>query len=77
MGSNQEHYSGAVQADRGVDDDLMSLLYDPQTSGGLLIAVNPGFAAVAAEALQAAGVRATRIGLVRPPVSGIAVIVGS
>jgi len=77
MGSNQEHYSGAVQADPGVDDDLMSLLYDPQTSGGLLIAVNPGFAAVAAEALQAAGVRATRIGLVRPPVSGIAVIVGS
>ena len=77
MGSNQEHYSGAVQADRGVDDDLMSLLYDPQTSGGLLIAVNPGFAAVAAEALQAVGVRATRIGQVRPPVSGIAVIVGS
>ena len=77
MGSNQEHYSKAVQADPGVDDDLMSLLYDPQTSGGLLIAVNPGFAAVAAEALQAAGVRATRIGLVRPPVSGIAVIVGS
>ena len=77
MGSNQEHYSGAVQADPGVDDDLMSLLYDPQTSGGLLIAVNPGFAAVAAEALQAAGVRATRIGQVRPPVSGIAVIVGS
>src|SRR5437764_2488264 len=77
MGSNQEHYSGAVQADSGVDDDLMSLLYDPQTSGGLLIAVNPGLAAVAAEALQAAGVRATRIGQVRPPVSGVAVMVGA
>jgi len=77
MGSNQEHYSGAVQADSGVDDDLMSLLYDPQTSGGLLIAVNPGLAAVAAEALQAAGVRATRIGQVRSPVSGVAVMVGA
>jgi selenide,water dikinase len=77
MGSNQEHYSGAVQADSGVDDDLVSLLYDPQTSGGLLIAVNPSFAAVAAAALQAAGVRATRIGQVRPAVSGVAVMVGS
>jgi selenide, water dikinase len=77
MGSNQEHYAAAVQADSGVDDDLVSLLYDPQTSGGLLIAVNPRFAAVAAAALQAAGVRASRIGEVRPPVSGVAVMVGS
>ena len=77
MGSNQEHYAGAVQADSAIDGDLVSLLYDPQTSGGLLIAVNPGFAAVAAAALQAAGVRATRIGQVRPPVSGVAVMVGS
>jgi selenide,water dikinase len=77
MGSNQEHYAAAVQADSGVDDDLVSLLYDPQTSGGLLIAVSPGSAAVAAAALQAAGVRATRIGQVRPPVSGVAVMIGS
>jgi len=77
MRSNREHYEGAVQTDSGVDDDLVSLFYDPQTSGGLLIAVNPSLAAVAAAALQAAGVRAARIGQVRPPVSGVAVMVGS
>ena len=74
-GSNQEHYGGAVHNDAGVDDDLMSLLYDPQTSGGLLIAVNPDFAAAAAVALRAASVRTARIGQARPPVSGVAVMV--
>jgi selenide,water dikinase len=62
METNREHFGGGVQVDADVDADLVSLLYDPQTSGGLLIAVNPDFATEAAEALQAAGVRATRIG---------------
>ena len=75
MGSNEEHYGGAVQADAGIDDDLVLLLYDPQTSGGLLIAVNPDFAAAAAAALGTAGVDAARIGQARPPVAGVTVIV--
>ena len=75
MGSNEEHYGGAVQADAGIDDDLVLLLYDPQTSGGLLIAVNPDFAAAASAALGAAGVDAARIGQARPPVAGVTVIV--
>ncbi len=75
MESNQEHYGGAVQADAGIDDDLALLLYDPQTSGGLLIAVNPDFAAAAAGALEAAGVRAARIGHAQPPVLGVTVFV--
>ena len=75
MESNEEHYSGTVQADAGIDGDLASLLYDPQTSGGLLIAVNPDFAAAAAAALGAAGVRAARIGQAQPPVSGVTVLV--
>jgi selenide,water dikinase len=77
MGSNQEHYGGAVQADAGIDDDLVLLLYDPQTSGGLLIAVNPDFVAAAAAALGAAGVDAARIGHARPPVAGVMVMVRS
>jgi selenide, water dikinase len=76
MESNQEHFARSVQADSGVAEDLVSLLYDPQTSGGLLIAVNPDSAAVAAAALQAAGVRPTRIGHVRRAQPGIAVMVG-
>ena len=77
MESNEEHYSGAVQADAGIDGDLASLLYDPQTSGGLLIAVNPDFATATAAALGAAGVRAARIGQARPMVSGVTVMVRS
>jgi len=76
MGSNEEHFARSVQADTGVAEDLVSLLYDPQTSGGLLIAVNPDSAAVAAAALQAAGVRPARIGHVRRALPGIAVMVG-
>jgi selenide,water dikinase len=39
MGSNLEHYGEAVRIDPGVDDALAAVLYDPQTSGGLLVAV--------------------------------------
>ena len=75
MGSNQEYYGRAVRIDSAIDSDLMSLLYDPQTSGGLLIAVNPASAARAAAALAAAGVGAAEIGHVQPPIAGIRIIV--
>ena len=38
MGSNQEHFASGVRVDPGVDADREALLYDPQTSGGLLVA---------------------------------------
>src|SRR5205807_1871214 len=44
MLSNVEHFSPRVKADARVDADLVSLLYDPQTSGGLLIAAAHGAA---------------------------------
>jgi selenide,water dikinase len=65
LGSNQAHFSRGVSAS-GVDPDLASLLYDPQTSGGLLISVAAGSAGDVAAALEAAGVRAARIGTARP-----------
>ena len=61
MLSNQAHYSPRVAAGP-IDADLLSILYDPQTSGGLMIAVAPGKADAVAAALQSAGVRAARIG---------------
>ena len=73
LGSNEEHYRGGVRIGDGVDDDLVSLLFDPQTSGGLLIAVNPDFAAAAVAALDAAGVRAPRIGRAEALARGVSV----
>lgn len=47
-----------------VSDEKKALLFDPQTSGGLLIAVSEADASALASALTAAGCLATRIGRV-------------
>ena len=44
------------------DDDLLNILFDPQTSGGLLAAVKSSEAEQALEALRSAGVPAATIG---------------
>ena len=62
LGSNVDYFGGTIQVDPGVAPDLETVLYDPQTSGGLLIAVSPGSAGLLAARLQAAGVPAQRIG---------------
>jgi selenide,water dikinase len=49
-----------------VDGDLLALLYDPQTSGGLLAAVAPAAADAAEAAIRAPGATVTRIGAVLP-----------
>ncbi len=72
MISNLEHFAAGVAIEPGVDEDLTFLLYDPQTSGGLLIAADPGSADQMAAALEASGVRAWRIGsAVEPRPGGI------
>ena len=60
--TNREHFAPGVRVDPGVDEDVMELLYDPQTSGGLLIAVEEAHAAGLIGKLGAAGVPAARIG---------------
>jgi selenide,water dikinase len=68
MASNEEHFAGAVVAGGSapVAPDRLALLYDPQTSGGLLIAANAEYADEIAASLERAHVRAARIGRVRP-----------
>ena len=39
--SNRQFAEGCVEASPDVPQDLLTLLYDPQTAGGLLIAVSP------------------------------------
>ena len=64
LGSNEEHFAAGVTVDPGVDPDRLTILYDPQTSGGLLIAAGRDAADAVAEALAAAQVTAPRIGTV-------------
>ena len=52
---NREFAAGAVEAARNVPEDAMDILYDAQTSGGLLIAVPQAAAQETLNKLQAAG----------------------
>jgi selenide,water dikinase len=75
LASNREHFEAGVQADTGVNPDVLSLLFDPQTSGGLLIAAASEAADEVAAAMERGGVRASRIGETRAPLQGIRVVV--
>jgi selenide,water dikinase len=75
LGTNLEHFGGGVRFQgrelEPTPSPSLSLLFDPQTSGGLLLTV----AAEAVDRVNAVfvdgGVSAIRIGTVVPPVSGI------
>jgi selenide, water dikinase len=64
LGSNVEHFGGSTHVDPGIGSDLETVLFDPQTSGGLLIAVSSGSANLLASRLEAVGLTAPRIGVV-------------
>jgi len=66
LGSNLDYFGLGVQVDSGVGPDLETVLFDPQTSGGLLIAVSPESADLVAGRLKSAGVAASRVGLAVP-----------
>ena len=53
---NRDYYAAGVEIDPSVADYLQDLLYDPQTSGGLLIAVAAEKADLLLEKLQTAGI---------------------
>lgn len=73
MASNEEHFATGVRIAPGVPLDVVLLLFDPQTSGGLLIAAAEEFADMVSEALIAAGAAAWRIGIAGAPVDGVLV----
>jgi selenide, water dikinase len=62
LASNLGHFERGVRSGAGVSESLLWLLYDPQTSGGLLIAAAAEHAQAVDRALARAGVAATRIG---------------
>ncbi len=67
MRTNEAHFADGVAGADRVAPALLSLLFDPQTSGGLLAAVDRASAERAADAFAAAGVAAVRVGEALPP----------
>jgi selenide,water dikinase len=64
LGTNEAFFKAGVRVERALDADVLTLLYDPQTSGGLLATVDPGHADKLTAAFRAAGVPGVRIGTV-------------
>ncbi len=60
--TNRQHFGARISIDSSVDPGVADLLFDPQTSGGLLVAIDPGAADGALTALRAIGVAAVAIG---------------
>jgi selenide,water dikinase len=66
LSSNREHFGQVLSLEAAVDPVLVDLLYDPQTSGGLLAAVDPATVAPLMARLEAAGVPAVEVGEILP-----------
>jgi selenide,water dikinase len=69
---NRRGLEGKVSLPSGLPDEIEHLLFDPQTSGGLLIALPPDGADALARALEGAGFLAARVGRVEAG-AGVAV----
>jgi selenide, water dikinase len=65
--ANRDFAECLVAYDPSVPEDIRTLLFDPQTAGGLLISVSSEDADSLISALQHAGVRAAEIGEVGQP----------
>lgn len=64
--TNREFAESCVKYSAGIPEDLKTLLYDPQTAGGLLLAVPGEISKGLIAAMEVAGVPAVRIGEVLP-----------
>jgi selenide,water dikinase len=64
--ANREFAECVVAYEDGISDEMKTILFDPQTAGGLLISVAPDHATELTQALNTAGVPAVEIGEVLP-----------
>jgi selenide,water dikinase len=64
--ANREFAECVVGFEDGISDEMKTILFDPQTAGGLLISVAPEDATELTQTLNAAGVPAVEIGEVLP-----------
>jgi len=64
--NNMAHYQQWVTFDDSLDEVTRTLLFDPETSGGLLMAVDPAYIDTLLTDLLARGVNGWRVGQVEP-----------
>jgi selenide,water dikinase len=69
--NNREFIGDCVAFANSVPEENRALLFDPQTSGGLLIALAPEAVEAALKSLQRQGMNAARIGRVLPKTSPV------
>ncbi len=62
--NNREYVGECAQFDATVSEEIRALLFDPQTSGGLLVAMDEGIARPVRQSLEARGVHVQRVGRV-------------
>lgn len=62
--TNRKHFGARIEIDPAVPGDVADLLFDPQTSGGLLVSVAADAVDRTQQAFDQAGVPASRIGRV-------------
>jgi selenide,water dikinase len=64
--ANREFAECLVQYDEGIAEELKTTLFDPQTAGGLLIAVDAKYSPSLKMALNSAGVPSAEVGEILP-----------
>jgi selenide, water dikinase len=63
--TNLQHFERQVYKSTAIDPSVLQVLHDPQTSGGLLVAIDAAYESRVEVALRAAGVPIHRVGRVR------------
>jgi len=77
LGSNRDHFGATVRIEPGVMPDIETLVYDPQTSGGLLVAVAADSADELERRLTTGGRRPSRIGRVETRQGEVTVVLAA
>lgn len=67
MKTNKDHFGAGIDYCSEIPESVRDLLFDPQTSGGLLISVSEESSQEVAVRLGKAGIQASFVGTVEPP----------